>query len=64
MNFEPTYEFMYYKKGIYHSKEAAEWVSEHAEKPTWEKVDHSILCYGWGEEAGEKYWLMLNSWGE
>jgi len=28
MNFEPTYEFMYYEKGIYHSKDAASWIVE------------------------------------
>lgn len=22
-----------------------------------------MLCYGWGEENGEKFWLLLNSWG-
>lgn len=21
------------------------------------------MCYGWGEEDGEKYWLLQNSWG-
>ena len=28
-----------------------------------EKVDHSVLCYGWGEEDGEKFWYLQNSWG-
>jgi cathepsin C len=30
MNFEPTMEFMYYSKGVYHSKDS-DWVS----KPEW-----------------------------
>jgi len=34
MNFEPTFEFMYYSKGIYHSKDA-EWVSDGESRPEW-----------------------------
>ena len=26
VNFEPTYDFMYYSGGIYHSVDAAEWI--------------------------------------
>lgn len=50
LNFEPSQDFMYYKKGIYHNTEGM--------RGEWEKVDHSVLCYGWGEENGEKYWLL------
>lgn len=62
MSFEPSYDFMYYESGIYHSK------AESSEFPEWviyyinifqEKVDHSVLCYGWGEDSnGEKYWKL------
>jgi cathepsin C len=51
INFEPTFDFMYYSGGIYHSKEA-DWVHDHSTRPEWEKVDHSVLCYGWGESDG------------
>ena len=35
MNFEPTFEFMYYEKGIYFSKDAAPWILDHENKPDW-----------------------------
>ena len=56
MSFEPSHDFMYYSNGIYHS-------TDHNLRSEWEKVDHSVLCFGWGEENGEKFWLLQNSWG-
>jgi len=57
VSFEPTESFLYYSQGIYNSGEAKQI---HAE---WEQVDHTVLLVGYGEEDGEKYWTLQNSWG-
>lgn len=64
LSFEPDYTFMLYKKGIYHKPGLKNWMNQNEQKPEWFKVDHSVVCYGWGEENGEKYWLLMNSWGK
>jgi len=65
VSFEPGMDFMYYHDGVYHSIDAQDWIKSGLGEPEWEKVDHSVLCYGWGEnDDGEKYWNLLNSWGD
>jgi cathepsin C len=63
VSFEPDYNFMMYKSGVYHSIGDDTWITHAVPKPEWEKVDHSVLLVGWGEENGEKYWLIQNTWG-
>jgi cathepsin C len=48
VSFEPDYNFMMYKSGIYHSIDSNTWISKGLPKPEWEKVDHSVLLIGWG----------------
>ncbi|MBP9088496.1 MAG: hypothetical protein KBG15_20405, partial [Kofleriaceae bacterium] len=43
-----------YAGGIYrHAKPSKGW-----------KVNHAVIVYGWGDDKGKKYWLMMNSWGK
>jgi cathepsin C len=48
VSFEPDYNFMMYKSGVYHSFEDSTWIEKGLPKPEWQKVDHSVLLVGWG----------------
>jgi cathepsin C len=65
ISFEPSYQFMHYKSGIYDSLKE-NWTHQGATKPEWEKVDHSVIAVGWGydEKLKKNYWLIQNTWGE
>ncbi len=64
VSFEPDYDFLLYKSGVYHKLDK-NFVPPPGDKPEWEKVDHSVLLVGWGEDdlTAEKYWLVQNTWG-
>jgi len=55
-SFEPKSDIMYYSGGIYKSGPNT--------RTEWEPVDHAVLLVGFGEDRGQKYWLLQNSWGE
>lgn len=56
LSFEPKEDFMYYKGGVYKS-------GPNQIHQEWEQVDHAVLLIGYGNDNGNKYWLLQNSWG-
>ena len=50
--FQVFEDFLTYQSGVYHHVEGKN-VSL-----------HTVKIIGWGEENGEKYWLVVNSWNE
>jgi cathepsin C len=60
LGLEPGEDFMFYSEGIYKSSTPKD---SHPGPKEWERVDHAVLLVGWGEENGQKYWRIQNSWG-
>jgi len=48
-SFSPGYTFNMYKSGIYNSISTNTWKRLGLTKPEWVKVEHSVLCVGWGK---------------
>eukprot|EP00928_Gymnodinium_smaydae_P096475 TRINITY_DN8533_c0_g3_i2.p1 TRINITY_DN8533_c0_g3~~TRINITY_DN8533_c0_g3_i2.p1 ORF type:complete len:569 (-),score=99.90 TRINITY_DN8533_c0_g3_i2:108-1814(-) len=63
VSFEPSDDFMMYSGGIYTESLVGVRAPLAANHVEWQKVDHAVLLVGWGEELGQKYWVVQNSWG-
>jgi len=63
VSFEPTDDFMMYAGGIFTTQMLTVPAPLIKSKTEWQKVDHAVLLVGWGEESGQKYWIVQNSWG-
>jgi len=67
LSFEPGEDFMFYSDGVYKTapkKGAASFLKNHIDyDQEWERVDHAVVAIGWGDEDGQPYWRIQNSWG-
>ena len=64
---EVVEDLMFYRSGVFRSLQCQDWVLGPGRWDQWEQLRplrHAVTIVGFGEDGGQRWWKVKNSWGE